>query len=92
MEKAERAERLRRMHAQKDVNPGEYRCIKKDGEDWPIVICDEDMLQKFFKDQAQARPINAYRPNGTSAKEVKREDMYAGQKCYAAIFLGTLEL
>ena len=31
------------------VEPGQYRCINKNGEVWPVVICDEDFVRRFFR-------------------------------------------
>lgn len=71
-------------HALNEVKPGEYWCVRKDGEDWPVVICDEEIVQKFFK--GKPRPANARRSDGTWAKES------ASHKCYPAVLPGTLKL
>ena len=77
-------EQLSLSQAQSEFKPGEFWCVKKDGEDWPVVICDEEIVQKFFK--AKQRPENARRSDGTWARES------AGNKCYPAVVSGTLKM
>lgn len=45
-----------------DVRPGDFWCSKIDGEDWPVVICDEEIVQRFF--QEHPRPVTARQPSG----------------------------
>ena len=36
--------RLKLSQTQGGTTAGEFWTIKKDGEDWPIVVCDEEMV------------------------------------------------
>lgn len=76
-------EQLSRSHAQIEVEPGALWYVKKDGEDWPVVICDEEIVRKFFK--GKPRPDNARRSDGTWAKES------IGHECYPAVIPGNLK-
>jgi hypothetical protein len=77
-------EQFNATQTQLEVKSGEFWCIKMNDEEWPVVICDEEILQRFFKDQP--RPANARRANGTWIKDS------AGNKCYPALIPGTLKL
>ena len=78
-------------HAQTDAEAGEYWLAKKDGrEPWPVVICDEEMIEKFFADKP--RPKNARRADGTWRKEFRPRGDLTGQKCFPAMYLGTMRL
>ncbi len=77
-------------HAQIGAQPGEYWLVSKDGEqDWPIVICDEDIVQKFFKG---SRPENARKADGTWPKDFQPGGNILGQVCFPVLYLGTLKL
>ena len=30
------------------AHPGQRWCVNKEGDLWPVVICDEDCVKKFF--------------------------------------------
>ncbi len=77
-------EQLNQSPIQLEVKAGDLWCIKENGEDWPVVICDEEIVQKFSK--GKPRPANARRSNGTWTKES------AGNKCYPALVPGTLKM
>lgn len=83
-------EHVSSVQIQPQVEPGEYWCIKRDGEDWPVVICDEEIVQKFFK--GKKRPENARQADGNWGKDFKAGGKLVGQRCYPAIHPGTLEL
>ena len=78
-------------HAQVDAEAGEYWLAIKDGrEPWPVVICDEEMIEKFFADNP--RPKNARRADGTWRKGFRPRGDLTGQKCFPAMYLGTMKL
>ena len=66
---------------------GDYFTIKKDGEDWPIVICDEEIIRSFFADLP--RPRSARQADGTWEKDYKCS---INDRLFPAIYLGSLEL
>ena len=76
--------------AQSETTAGEFWTLKRDGEDWPVVICDDEIVQTFFK--GRQRPFNARRPDGTWADGYKSGEDGIGQRCYPAILLGKLKL
>ena len=69
---------------------GDYYCIKKDGEDWPIVICDEEIVQTFFTDLP--RPGSARRADVSWEKDYKAGGFSISDRRFPAINLGTMEL
>lgn len=69
---------------------GDYLSIKQDGEDWPIVICDEEIIQTFFTQSA--RPGSARQADGTWNKDYKTGGSSISDRRFPAISLGTLKL
>ena len=69
---------------------GDYLSIKQDEEDWPIVICDEEMIQTFFT--RSPRPGSARQADGTWGKDYKTGGFSISERCFPAIYLGTLKL
>ena len=69
---------------------GDYFCVKKHGEDWPVVICDEEILQTFFA--LQLRPVSARRADGSWGKDYKAGGFSISDRSFPAINLGNLEL
>ena len=76
--------------AQIDTRPGEYWLVSKDGEqDWPVVICDEEIVQKYFKGP---RPENASVVDGTWPELFQPGGDLRQSFCFPILYLGTLEL
>lgn len=69
---------------------GDYLSIKQDGEDWPIVICDEEIIQTFFP--RSPRPGSARQADGTWNKDYKAGGFSIDDRHFPAIYLGTLRL
>lgn len=69
---------------------GDYLSIKQDGEDWPIVICDEEIIHTFFI--RSTRPGSARQADGTWGKDYKAGGFSLSERRFPAIFLGTLKL
>ena len=69
---------------------GDYFCVKKHGEDWPIVICDEEILQTFFANHP--RPLSARRADGSWGKDYKTGGFSINDRRFPALNLETLEL
>ena len=78
------------IQAHIEFEPGEYRFVKKDGEDWPVVICDEEIVQKYC--EGKLRPEEARQADGTWGKQFQAGGSRAGQKCYPALIPGSLKL
>ena len=73
-----------------EPNEGEYLCIKKDGEDWPVVICDDEFIKTFFGHLL--RPKGARRDDGSWDRDYKAGGILFSDRRYPAIILGTMEL
>ena len=69
---------------------GEFWTIKRNGEDWPIVICDEEIVCTFFK--GRIRPFNARQADGNWPGDYKTGGIRESQRCYPAVQLGVLRL
>ncbi len=69
---------------------GDYFSIKKNGEDWPVVICDEEIIQTFFA--RSPRPESARQADGTWVRDYKTGGISSSDRRFPAINLGTLEL
>ena len=69
---------------------GDYFSIKRDGEDWPVVICDEEIIQTSFS--SLSRPEGARRADGTWSREYKAGGFSVSSRRFPVINLGTLEL
>ena len=77
-------------HAQIGAQSGEYWLVSKDGEqDWPVVICDEDIVQSYFKG---SRPENARKVDRTWPELFQPGGNLMGQVCFPVLYLGTLKL
>lgn len=77
-------------HAQIGAQSGEYWLVSKDGEqDWPVVVCDEDIVQRYFKGP---RPENARKADGTWSGLFQPGGDLMGQVCFPVLYLGTLKL
>ena len=72
------------------VVAGGFWSIKKDGEDWPLVICDEEIVWTFFK--GRLRPFNARQADGTWPEDYKTGGIRFCQRAYPAVMLGSLRL
>ena len=75
---------------QNETVAGEFWIIKRDGEDWPVVISDEEIVRTFFK--GRVRPFNARQADGTWPDDYKTGGTRAGLRCYPAVQLGLLRL
>ncbi|KAL8827764.1 MAG: hypothetical protein Q9191_002992 [Dirinaria sp. TL-2023a] len=76
--------------AQIDVEAGElWLSAKKDQDPWPVVICDEDMLQILARGK---RPANARQKNGDWRNEFCPGGDLADQRCFPTMRLGTMQL
>ena len=70
-----------------DATAGQYWVHTKDGESWPVVICDEEMASNFIA----PRPKYARRPDGTWHATVLPGGVHTGAKTYPCVYVGTLE-
>ena len=75
---------------QAETVAGDLWTIKRDGEDWPVIICDEEIVLDFFKNRV--RPFNARQTDGTWSKEYKPGGNRMAHRCYPAILLGKMKL
>lgn len=76
--------------AQIDAEAGElWLSAKKDQDPWPVVICDEEMLQILAKGK---RPANARQKNGDWRNDFRPSGDLADQRCFPTMRLGTMQL
>ena len=73
-----------------EPNEGDYLSLKRNEEEWPIVICDEEIIHTFFA--RSPRPAGARQADGTWGKAYKADGSLVNQRRFPAICLGTLEL
>ena len=75
---------------QLDAEAGElWLSSKKDEDPWPVVICDEEMLQILAKGK---RPLNARQEDGNWRKDYCPGGDLADQRCFPTMRLGTMQL
>ncbi|KAK4693831.1 hypothetical protein P7C71_g3633, partial [Lecanoromycetidae sp. Uapishka_2] len=70
-----------------DTVAGDFWTVKRQGEDWPVVICDEEMVEAFF--MRTDRPPNARQADGNWGKGYGPGGDNKEKRCFPAIFLGT---
>lgn len=76
--------------AQLHAEAGElWLSAKKDQDPWPVVICDEEMLQALAKGK---RPTNARQNNGNWSKEFCISGDLVWQRCFPTMRLGIMRL
>ena len=68
---------------------GDYWTIKQYDEDWPIVICDDEMVEEFFK--AKKRPSNARQADGTWLRDYKIDGDRVDRRAFPALALGSMQ-
>ena len=69
---------------------GDYFSIKKNGEDWPIVTCDEEMIRTYFT--SLPRPESARQEDGTWLRDYKLGGRLISERRFPLLDLGKLEL
>ena len=69
---------------------GDYFTIKQNGDDWPIVTCDEEIIRTYFT--RLPRPESARQPDGTWGRDYKVDGCLIGERRFPFIDLGKLEL
>ncbi|KAL8739810.1 MAG: hypothetical protein Q9190_007425, partial [Brigantiaea leucoxantha] len=78
--------------AQSEAEAGDFWLVAPKGkEQWPVVICDEDMVMRFFKKNLK-RPLNARQVDGSWPKDNGSGAFQAYDRCFPAMYLGTLKL
>jgi hypothetical protein len=78
-------------NAKTNAEPGELWLSAKDNEDpWPVVICDEELLQTLL--ERKARPVNARREDGSWYKGYGPGGGLAEQRCFPTMRLETAKL
>ena len=73
--------------ARTEPKPGDYYLIqRKDGEIWPGVVCDEEMVVKFFKQKNM--PSETKQQNGNWPHTIQPQT--PGQYVYPMMYMGNL--
>jgi len=73
-----------------ETTSGDFWLIKRGGEDWPVVIGDEEIVLTFMK--RKARPANARQANGDWSNATKFGGVDEDKRCYPAVFLGSYQM
>lgn len=74
-----------------DAKAGELWLSAKENEDpWPVVICDEELLQTLL--DGKFRPVNARQADGNWYRGYRPGGGLAEQRCFATMRLGTAKL
>lgn len=71
-------------------NGGDYYSVKMNGDEWAVLICDEDMTVEYFT--GEGRPLAARQADGTWGQEYRAGGSAFRQRCFPALCLGTMEL
>lgn len=70
---------------------GDFWLITRLGEDWPVLVCDENMVQNFFNKE-KGRPENAVQANGKWTKAYQMGGIDEEKRCFPCVFLGSYKL
>ncbi|KAK1781119.1 hypothetical protein QBC45DRAFT_78409 [Copromyces sp. CBS 386.78] len=72
-----------------DAQPGDHYYVKLKGfPQWPVIICDEDMLPQSL---IKSRPVSAMRPDGTYREDFADGGKRAHDRTYPVMYLHTNE-
>ena len=74
---------------QDETNAREFWTVKRDGEDWPVVVCDEEMVQTFYK--GTQRLFSSRVPDGTWPERCKAGEDGVSIRCYPTLLLGRMK-
>lgn len=69
---------------------GDFWMIQRGSEHWPVVICEESIVETYFK--KKGRPENARQADGKWNKAYGSGGLDKDNKCFPAVFLGTWQL
>ncbi|KAK3330392.1 PWWP domain-containing protein [Apodospora peruviana] len=82
-----KASKARILHT--DAKPGEHYFVKLKGfPQWPVIICDEDMLPLSL---LNSRPVTARRADGTYREEFDDGGRRVGDRTFPVMYLHTNE-
>jgi len=83
-----KASKARILHI--DAQPGEHFFVKLKGfPQWPVIICDEDMLPTSL---IKSRPVTAKRADGTYRDDYQDGAKKASDRTFPVMYLHTNEL
>ena len=83
-----KASKARILHL--DAKPGDHYFVKLKGfPQWPVIICDEDMLPQSL---LKSRPVTAKRADGTYREDYADGGKRAGDRTFPVMYLHTNEL
>lgn len=83
-------EQSRLLQAHDKVQAGQYFFTKAGDQDWPVVICDEDIVKRYFN--VRKRPDHARLADGTWGKDYEPGGKHADRRSYPALVPGQLTL
>jgi len=73
-----------------DAQPGDHYFVKLKGfPQWPVIICDEDMLPQSL---LKSRPVTAKRADGTYREDYADGAKKAADRTFPVMYLHTNEL
>jgi hypothetical protein len=83
-----KASKARILHL--DAKPGDHYFVKLKGfPQWPVIVCDEDMLPQSL---IKSRPVTAKRADGTYREDYSDGAKKAGDRTFPVMYLHTNEL
>ena len=83
-----KASKARILHT--DAQPGEHYFVKLKGfPQWPVVICDQDMLPATL---LKTRPVTAMRGDGTYRDDYQDGAKKVADRTFPVMYLHTNEL
>ena len=83
-----KASKARILHL--DAKPGDHYYVKLKGfPQWPVIICDEDMLPQSL---LKSRPVTAKREDGTYREDYADGGKRAHDRTFPVMYLHTNEL
>lgn len=83
-----KSSKARMLHL--DAQPGEHYFVKLKGHpQWPVIICDEDMLPASL---LKSRPVTAKRADGTYREDFADGGKKVADRTFPVMYLHTNEL
>ena len=71
-----------------NARAGQYWVVEKDGEECPVIVCDEEIVQCHFKEIC---PEIVHPQNDILNTAMRSGGSYTGKKVYACLYASSLE-
>ena len=82
---------LRRIASQwqQDTVAGDYWTVQIDGDHFPVVVCDDEIIEEFFN--CKERPKSARQADGNWSAGYKLGQASASERQFPVFYLGTTD-